>query len=164
MTDTPAGASRTAPLLLMIIGGAVLAYGQVILAPLAPSAAWTGVLDSATPGPGPGRSFPLSDASRTVTLHLHGQASGRTFSVPTGATVAPQSLAGGDTVHVLVGWGTLRDLPAAINLTAGSKTVVDSAIVLREQRTQGSRVSLAGGLLLAVGLGWMVRSRRQANS
>jgi hypothetical protein len=164
MTDAPAGSSRSLPLLLLIVGGVILAYGQLILAPLTPAAAWTGILDSATVGSGPGRSFPLSDASHTITLHLRGQTSGRTFSVPTGATATPQSFTSGDTVHALVGWGRLRDLPAAINVTSGHTTVVDSALVLRQQRTQEGRVSLAGGVVLLLGLVLTLRNRRQASA
>ncbi len=164
MNDTPTAAPARMPLLLLFVGGIILAYGQVILAPLAPAAAWSGVLDSAGPGPGPGRSLPGSDASTTITLHLRGVATGRTFSVPAGAPVSPELLHRGDTVRVLVGWGTFRDLPGAIALTSGGTVVIDSAQVLRAQRTQRGRVSAVGGIVLLAGLALLIRHRRQSQA
>lgn len=159
MTDGSAGRSPLA-LILLVLGGLGLGYGQLILAPPSPSAAWTGVLDSATTGPG-GRSFPGSDASRTITLHLHGQSTGRSFSVPEGASLAPDQLKSGDTVRALVGWGKFRDLPAALHLTAEGTPLIDSARVLPAQRTGANRASLIGGAVLALGLILMLKGRNK---
>lgn len=148
-------------LLTLIVGAAVLGYAQLILAPPAASAAWTGVLESATPGEKPGTSFPGSDASRTITLHLQGQSTGRTFSVPTGASLTPDQLKAGDTVRALVGWGRFREVPAALNLTAAGAALVDSAKVLPPMRTQANRFSLVGGAFLALGLALLLKARRQ---
>ena len=158
MTDGSAGRSPL-PLLLLVLGAVGVGYGQLILAPPSPSAAWTGVLDSATAGPGPGRSFPGSDASRTITLHLHGQSTGRTFSVPEVASLVPDQLKSGDTVRALVGWGKFRDLPAALHLTAEGTPLIDSARVLPAQRTGANRLSLIGGAVLALGLVLTLKGR-----
>lgn len=162
MTDGSAGRSSSLSLLALIAGAAVLGYAQLILAPPPASAAWTGVLESASPGEKPGTSFPGSDASRTITLHLRGQSTGRTFSVPAGASLTPDQLKAGDTVRALVGWGRFREVPAALNLTVAGTALVDSARVLPLMRAQANRFSLVGGAVLVLGLALFLKARRRS--
>jgi hypothetical protein len=145
----------------MLIGGLVLAYGMVILAPLVPTAAWSGVVDSVTMGPPKGPQFPGRTTRSAMTLFLRGQPNGRTFSLPAASTLTGESIKTGDTVRASVGWASFREMPAAVNLVHSGNSLIDSAVVLREQRTQRSRVSLAGGVVLVLGLVAMLRSARK---
>jgi hypothetical protein len=165
MTAEPAasrgGASRTVPIVALVIGGLILGYGLVILAPLVPTAAWSGVLDSASFSPGSGPGFPGRSAGPAVTLFFRGASSGRSFTLPGPTAVTAESLKSGDTVRVLVAWATLRETPAAVNLTSGASVLVDSAMVLRSQRTQRSRIGLLGAVILLFGLTGTLRSARK---
>lgn len=159
--DAAAGKSRTVPTIVMVIGGLMLAYGLVILAPIVPTAAWSGVLDSSSIGPVTGTQFPGRTASKSLTLFLHGQPNGRTFSLPSASTITPDAFKTGDTVRASVGWGSFREMPAVVHLTHSGSALVDSAIVLREERTQRGRVALGGAVVLAVGLFGMMRAKKQ---
>lgn len=161
MTSTPAASSRTVPTSVTAIGALILGYGLIILAPLVPTAAWSGVLDSASIGPASGPQFPGRKAPRAMTLYLHGAPSGRTFSLPGASTLTAESLKTGDTVRAAVGWATFRDMAAVVSLTSGGSALVDSAAVLRAERTQRGRTAAAGAVILLVGLAGMMRSARK---
>lgn len=145
----------------MLLGGLVLAYGMVILAPLVPTAAWSGVIDSVAMGQPKGPQFPGRSSNTAMTLYIRGQPSGRTFSLPATSKLTGESIRSGDTVRASVGWATFREMPAAVHLVNSGTSLIDSAVVLREQRTQRSRVSLAGGVVLLLGLVGMLRSARK---
>jgi len=156
-----AGASRRFPIVLLLIGGLTLGYGLVILAPLVPTAAWTGVLDSARTGAGGGPRFPGRNPGPAVTLFFRGVSSGRTFTLPGTTTLTAESLKSGDTVRALVGWATLRDMAAVVNLTSGGSVLVDSTTVLRSERTQRNRIALIGAVILLAGMTGMLRRVRK---
>jgi len=161
MTAAPAGSSRTFPTIISVIGALILGYGLIILAPLVPTAAWSGVLDSASVGPGTGLQFPGRKTPRAMTLYLHGAPSGRTFSLPEASTLTAESLKTGDTVHASVGWGTFREMAAVVSLTSGGTALVDSAAVLRGERTQRGRSTALGAVILLIGLAGMMRRARK---
>lgn len=161
MTAAPAGSSRTLPIIISLIGALILGYGLIILAPLVPTAAWSGILDSARVIPGNGLQFPGRKTPRAMTLYLRGAAGGRTFSLPAASTLTAESLKTGDTVHVSVGWATLREMAAVVSLTSGGAALVDSALVLRQERTQRGRSAALGGVILLIGLAGMMRSARK---
>ena len=144
-----------------MIGALILGYGLIIFAPLVPTAAWSGVLDSARVGPGSGPQFPGRKTPRAMTLYLRGAPSGRTFSLPEASTLTAEALKAGDTVSASVGWATLREMAAVVNLTSGGTALVDSATVLRSERTQRGRTAAVGGLILLIGLTGMLRSARR---
>jgi hypothetical protein len=156
-----AGKSRTVPLIVLLVGGLILAYGLIILAPVVPTAAWSGVLDSVALGAPAGPQLPGRKTTTAMTLYLHGQTSGRTFSLPGASSLNAQSLKAGDTVRASVGWGTFREMPAVVNLVSAGSSLVDSSTVLRDERTQRSRIALVGGAVLLLGLAGMMRSARK---
>lgn len=161
MTSAPTPSSRTVPTIITVIGALILGYGLIILAPLVPTAAWSGVLDSASIGPGSGIQFPGRKATRAMTLYLHGAPAGRTFSLPAASNLTAESLKTGDTVRASVGWATLREMAAVVSLTSGGVALVDSATVLRAERTQRGRTATAGAVILLFGLAGMMRSARK---
>jgi len=154
----PSSSARTLPIIAMVAGGLILGYGLVILAPLVPTAAWTGVLDSAQVGHSSEIQFPGRDTRNSLTLFLRGAPAGRTLTLPGSTAVSTESLKSGDTVRALVGWATLRDAPSAVNLTSGSVVLVDSTVVLGAERTQRSRIALAGAVILILGLVGVMRN------
>lgn len=152
------GSARTFPIVAMVTGGLILGYGLIILAPLVPTAAWSGVLDSARVSRAGGLQFPGRETPNALTLFLRGAPAGRTLTLPGSAPVATESLKSGDTVRALVGWATFREAASAVNLTSGGVVLVDSTVVLRGERTQRSRITLMGAVILLVGLVMMMRS------
>jgi hypothetical protein len=141
----------------MVVGGLILGYGLIILAPLVPTAAWTGVLDSVQLSRTADLQFPGRDTPNALTLFLRGAPAGRTLTLPGSSSVTTESLKSGDTVRALVGWATLREAASAVNLTSGGSVLVDSTVVLRAERTQRSRFALVGGVLLLLGLFMVMR-------
>jgi hypothetical protein len=155
---TPRGGSaRTLPIAVLVVGGLVLGYGLFILAPLVPTAAWSGVLDSAQLSRTAGRQFPGRDAPNTLTLFLRGAPAGRTMTLPASSSLTTESLKSGDTVHALVGWATLRESASAVSLTSRGEVLVDSTLVLRTERTQRNRFALVGAAILLTGLALVMR-------
>ena len=159
--DTAAGKSRTIPTLIMVLGALLLAYAMIILAPVLPTAAWSGVLDSTSAATLTGTQFPGRKVTGAMTLFIHGQPTGRTFSIPEGASLTPDGLKAGDTVRASVGWGTFQEMPSVVHLTKGSTHLVDSAVVIRKQGTQRGRGILIGAVILAFGLVGTLRARKQ---
>lgn len=145
----------------MVVGGLILAYGLIILAPLVPTAAWSGVIDSVGAATPSGPQFPGRKTTNAMTLFFHGQPNGRTFSLPGATSLNAEALKAGDTVRASVGWATFREMPAVVNLVSAGSSLVDSATVLRGERTQRSRVALVGGAVLLLGVAGMMRNARQ---
>lgn len=153
--------SRTIPTILMALGAVLLGYALIILAPVVPTAAWSGVLDSTSAATPTGTQFPGRKVTRAMTLFIHGQPSGRTFSIPASSALTPDGLKAGDTVRASVGWGAFREMPSVVHLTHGGSALVDSAVVTREERTQRGRVLVAGAVVLALGLVGTLRARKK---
>jgi hypothetical protein len=153
--------SRTIPTIIMALGAVLLAYALIILAPVVPTAAWSGVLDSTSAATPTGTQFPGRKATKAMTLFIHGQSNGRTFTIPASSTLTPDALKTGDTVRASVGWSAFREMPSVVHLTHGGSALVDSAVVAREERTQRGRVLAIGAAVLGLGLVAAMRARKQ---
>jgi hypothetical protein len=168
MTADPApprgGSTRRLPLLTLVAGGFVLGYGLVILAPVVPTAAWNGVVDSASVRRMSRPPLPGRRPVEALTLFFRGTAVERTMSLPGSPRITAASLQAGDTVHALAGWRTFQATAVAVSLLRGESVLLDSAAVLRDERNQRNRAAVVGSVLLALGLVGIVRGARRGSA
>jgi hypothetical protein len=147
------------PISLMVVGVLILGYGMILQAPVAPTALWSGVVDSSrTSGPAHGGAPGLGHPTTTVSLHLHKVPQVRTLRLPPSSASLSESLRSGDTVRVVVGWRMFEtETASALNIWRNGTVVLDSAVVLGAQRSRRNRVALLGAVLALVGGVTLVR-------
>lgn len=157
---TPTRASLILPVAHLVVGALVFAFAVFALAPLGPSAVWSGVIDSlqVVPSTYPG-TFSGSAPTRAVALYLPKAPSARTFRLPPAQTALADSLHTGDTVQVILGWRSEADTAIAIRIAKNGGVLLDSAAVLAPQRRKRSLIELVGGGLALIGVIGLMRRR-----